>query len=249
MKPWQMMRRFGAAGGGGGGSVTWDEHVAALPGLWGWWKLDEVASAGVVASDSSGNGRHGTYTSAGTQAAGLFAGSSQCQASIGGRIDVPDFTTTATMKFAVGALIKTTHAAGTEQQIFSADGGANRVFQFFMSTGTKTLGATFISPAVSGITGLTPINDGNPHLAVLTWDETLPAADGRMKLYLDGVLDVKSTSAVTLTPSMGANLSIGSRNGAANTGLWAGALDEAFFCKDAAPSAADIAALWAARNL
>ncbi len=231
-----------------GGGPTWNSLVAALPGLWGWWKLDETAGAAVTATDSSGNARHGAYTSAGTQAAGLFSGSSQCQATIGSRIDVPDFTTTAVMKFAVGTCIKTTHSAGAEQQVFSADGSGHRVFQFYKSTSTHALGVTIITPSVVGIVGTTAINDGNPHFVMFVWDETLAAANGRMKIYVDGALDVQSTTAITLSASLSANLSIGSRSGGSNNGTWAGSLDEGIFCKDSVPSAAQIASLWAARN-
>lgn len=244
-----MLRRGMMAGGGAPAPVTWNDHVLALPGLWGWWKLDETAGAAVTATDSSGNGRHGTYTAAGTQAAGLFSGSSQCQATIGGRINVPDFTTTGAMKFAVGACIKTTHALGAEQQIFSADGGGHRVFQFNKNTTHHALGVTLILPSVVSIVGTTPINDDDPHWAVFVWDETLAAADGRIKIYLDGALEAQSTTAVTLTASMLANLSIGTRNGDVSSGQWAGSLDEGIFCKDQAPTAAQIAAAWAARNL
>lgn len=242
-----MLRRLMMAGGAGA-PVTWNDHVLALPNLWGWWKLDETAGAAVTATDSSGNGRNGSYTAAGTQAAGLFSGSSQCQATLGNRIDVPDWAVPGVPKFTVGAIIKTTHSAGAEQQIFSGDGSGARVFQFYKNTTTHALGVTFINPGVVSLTGATAINDGNPHLAIFTYDESLSAAAGRIKIYLDGSLNVASTDNISLTSSVTANLGIGARNGGLITGLWAGSLDEAFFCNGAI-SSTDVAALWAARNL
>lgn len=236
------------ASGGAAAPSTWNGTVAALPNLWGWWKLDETAGAAVTATDSSGNGRHGSYTAAGTQAAGLFSGSSQCQATLGNRIDVPDWTVPSTPSFTVGAMIKTTHNSAVEQQIFSGDGSGARVFQFNKNTSTHAIQAVFINPDVVGLTGATAINDGNPHLVIFTYDESLAAAAGRMKLYLDGTLDAQSSTSVSLTSSVTANLGIGARNGGLSTGLWAGSLDEAFFC-DGAISSTDVAALWAARNL
>lgn len=234
--------------GGGGSPVTWNDHVLALPNLWGWWKLDETAGAAVTATDSSGNGRHGTYNAAGTQAAGLFSGSSQCQATLGNRVSVPNWSVPTNAKFTVAAVIKTTHASGTEQQIFSADGGAGgRIFQFCKNLGTNVLSTVLIYPSVVSLNGTTAINDGNPHLAIFVYDESLAAAAGRMKLYLDGTLNAQSTTAITLSAGT-ADLGIGARRGSDNTGLWAGAIDEAFFCNGAI-SSTDVAALWAARNL
>lgn len=242
-----MLRRMMMAGGAGA-PVTWNAAVLALPNLWGWWKLDETAGAAVTATDSSGNGRHGTYNAAGTQAAGLFSGSSQCQATLGNRVSVPVWAVPGVPKFTVGAVIKTTHSSGTEQQIFSGDGSGARVFQFYKNSTTHALGVTFINPGVVVLTGATAVNDGSPHLAIFTYDESLSAAAGRMKLYLDGALDAQSSTSVSLTSSVTANLGIGARNGGLSTGLWAGSLDDAFFCNGAI-SSTDVAALWAARNL
>lgn len=229
-------------------NISWDSTVAGLANLWGWWKLDETAGAAVSAPDSSGNARHGTYNAAGTQSTGLFAGSTASQTTLGARVDVPNWTVAATPKFTVAAVIQTTHASGTEQQIFSADGGGgSRVFQFLKNTATNVLSATFISPSVVTLSGATAINDGNPHMVIFVYDESLAAGSGRMKLYLDGVQDAQSTTAITLTSSVSADLGIGARRGADSTGLWAGAIDEAFFCSGAL-SATDVADLWAIRN-
>lgn len=113
-------RRIRSTAGGGGGVSTWDAAIAALPNLWGWWKLDETAGDGVSAVDSSGNGRHYIYRGTGTRIAGLFGGSAYAQGTIGGRITGPVWTPPPVPKFTVGAVIQTT-SNGAEQQIFSAD--------------------------------------------------------------------------------------------------------------------------------
>lgn len=232
------------AGGPPGGG--WNAAVAALPNLWGWWKLDEVAGVGVTAADSSGNGRSGTYKGDATRTAGLFSGSTYAQSSLANNIDVPNFTTQATPKFTVGCVIKTTDSGSGEQQFFSGDGGAGgRVFQFRNSSGVATF--VTISPAVTITSGAISINDGYPHLAVMVFDQSLSAADGQVKIYVDGVLDVKSTTSITITSSIVADLGIASRSGDSGAGLFSGSIDEAFFCSGPI-SSSDVAGLWSARN-
>lgn len=241
-----MLRRMMMAGAAS--PATWNDQILALPNLWGWWKLDETAGASVTATDSSGNGRHGTYSAAGSQGGGLFTGSTAAQTSLGGRIDGPNYSIPAGSAFTVGALISTTHSTSAEQQILSGDGGSGqRVFQFRKNTSTHAMEIVFIYPSVVAFSGATAINDGNPHLAMFVYDESLSAGDGRVKLYLDGALDAQSTTAVTLSSGT-ADLGIGSRTGSNNNGLWAGALDEGFFCTGAL-SSTEVADLWAARNL
>ena len=225
----------------------WNAAVAALPNLWGWWKLDETASNGVTAADSSGNGRNGTYKGSGTRAAGLFSGSTYSQSSLSAGIALPNFTTQATPKFTVGCVIKTTNSGSGEQQFFSGDGGSgSRVFQFKNVSGVAVL--VTITPSVTVTSGSAIINDGSPHLVIAVFDQSLSAADGRVKIYVDGSLDVKSTTSITITSSLVANLGIACRNGTySTTGLFSGSVDEAFFC-DGALSASDISTIWAARS-
>jgi hypothetical protein len=221
----------------------WNAAVAALPSLWGWWKLDDTAGAGVSALDASGNGRHGTYTAAGTQTTGLFAGSAGAQATLGGRITVPAYSIPATPQFTLGAFIRTT-AGATEQQVIGADGGR---FQWRKNTSTGAMEFITIVPSVTTTTAATSIADGNPHLVMLVFDQTLAAGSGRVKLYLDGSLDGSSTTSITLTTGAASSTALGARSNANNNGLWLGAIDDCFIVNSAL-SSADIAALWATRN-
>ena len=235
-----MLRRVMMAGTSS--ATTWNSLVAALPGLWGWWKLDDTPGVGATASDSSGNARHGTYTAAGTRGAALFSGSAYAQTSIGGRISLPNYTPPATPKFTIGAWIKTTTGA-SEQQIVGSHGA---IFQFRKSTANNALEFVTIAPSVTTTTAATAINDGNPHFAVMVFDQTLAAGSGRIKLYLDGVQDGASTTAITISSTSSAT-AIAARTSANNNGLWAGAMDEVFIVQDAL-SSTTIADLWAARN-
>ena len=247
MNPWAVMQRFGPSTSGGGGfPSTWNAAMAALPGLWGWWKLDETAANGVTAIDSSGNSRNGTYVANGTRGTGLIGASAFSQATLGGVVSLPTYTFPTNAKFTVGAVVKTTISSSAEQQILSGD-SSSRAFQFRKNATTHALEFVTIYPAVTTTTGVAAINDGNPHLVMAVFDQTLPAASGVVKLYVDGVLDKVSTTAITISNTLSPALGIGTRGGGVNTGLWGGSIDECFFCADAL--AADrIAALWAVRN-
>lgn len=239
-----------AHGAGSGPPATWNLAMAGiLP--WGWWKLDETAGAAVSAPDSSGNGRNGTYTAAGSQTTGLFAGSTAAQLTLGGRVSLPSYTTPATPAFTVGAVVRTSHVANAERQILSADNtSGGRIFQFRKNqgTGARPAEAVLITPATAVVTGTVAINDGNPHLVIFVFDQSLAAGSGRMKLYVDGLPDGMSSTAVTVTSGLTCALGIGSRYGGANLGLWTESMDEGFFL-DRAISSTEVANLWAARNL
>lgn len=240
-----------AHGAGSGPPATWNLAMAGiLP--WGWWKLDETAGAAVSAPDSSGNGRNGTYTAAGSQTTGLFAGSTAAQLTLGGRVSLPSYTTPATPAFTVGAVVRTSHVVNAERQILSADTGSagGRIFQFRkdQGTGARCAQAVLITPSTVVVTGTVPINDGNSHLVIFVFDQSLAAGSGRMKVYVDGVLDAQSNTAVTVTSALTCALGIGSRYGGANLGLWTESMDEGFFL-DRAISSTEVANLWAARNL
>lgn len=229
---------------GGAPAASWNVTVAALAGLWGWWKLDETAGAAVSAPDSSGNGRNGTYNASGTQTSGLFSGSSASQATLGSRITIPAFTIPATPQFTLGAFIRTT-AGATEQQVIGADGGK---FQWRKNTSTGAMEFITIVPSVTTTTAATTIADGNSHLVMLVFDQTLAAGSGRVKLYRDGVLDGSSSTAITIAAGSATSTALGARSNANNNGLWTGALDECFIC-NAALTSTDVANLWAARNI
>jgi hypothetical protein len=241
-----MLRRVMMAGASAPPLTGWNAAVAALPALWGWWKLDEIAAAAGVATDSSGNGRNGAYTAAGTQTSGLFAGSTAAQATLGGRVSLPSDNPTVSA-LTIGAFIRTS-TAGTEQQILSSHGSGTSAWQFRKNSSANSLEFITISPSVTTTTAATSVSDGNSHLAIMVFDSTLLAASGRVKLYLDGVQDGASTGSIVIgSGATSIQPAIGSRASNTNTGLWSGAIDECFICLSAL-SSSDVAALYAARN-
>lgn len=226
---------------------TWNSRVAALPALWGWWKLDETAAAALTAPDSSGNGRNGTYTAAGTQSAGLYAGSTVAQNTIGGRVSIPTFTIPNPQKFTLAAFVRANSTP--VQSIIGADfnTGGSRIWQFRRASPSGFVQFVTITPATTTTSGATSINDGNPHFVVAVFDQTLAAASGRVKIYVDGALDGQSTTAITITAGLSRVPAIGARSDMDNSDLWTGAIDECFICEDAITST-DVANLWASRN-
>ncbi|HTR55832.1 MAG TPA: LamG domain-containing protein [Kofleriaceae bacterium] len=81
-----------ADGGGASDSDSGSDSGSSVPGLVGWWKLDE--GTGTVAADSSGTGNNGTLSGAATWVAGesgdavAFAGDG-----MNAEVDVPDNVT------------------------------------------------------------------------------------------------------------------------------------------------------------
>jgi hypothetical protein len=233
----------GAAGSGGGSESPWNDVLAAL-NPWGWWKLDETSGNGITAIDSSGSGHDGEYTASGSQGSGLFAGSIASQTTIGGRINLPTYTTSATPQFTVGAFISST-STSSEAQILSAD-GIFRLWQFRMSS-SKIQFVTII-PSVTTTASSSSVNDGNPHMVIVVFDQTLAGSSGRVKIYIDGSLDVASTTDITITGIRDADPAIGTRHNASVLGLWPGQIDECFLI-DGPITGTDVSDLWLARDI
>lgn len=229
-------------------SGTWDETVAALPALWAWWKLDEPAGA-AWAIDSSGNGRNGEYTAAGTSGAGLYGGSAASRLTLGSRIDLQSYTISGgVFKFSMFAFINHPAALGI-RSILSADGGL-RAWQWRLNEAGFAEFLTIANPADPHFqSGLTNLKDGQPHMVAVVYDTSLALGTGRVKHYVDGLEDTASYSAQSFVmPTGNASPGIGGRNGSDNRELWGGAMDEVVIVNDAL-SAAQIANLWAVRNL
>lgn len=230
---------------GAGGAQTFDAAILAR-NPWFYYKLDETTLTTAV--DASPNARNGTYVGSGmTATTGLFSGSSGAIAMTGaGRVSAQTQTGVANRPFST--LISFSTTAGGVQQLLSAEGTTNaRFMQFRLNSGT--LEFIIIFPSTTVLAGTTGLNNGQAHMAGAVFDPTLAAADGRMKLYLDGVEVARSTTAVTNDPNVTvAKLAVGAAN---NEGIFAppftGTLDSAAYF-DAALSAADYAAIWAARS-
>lgn len=237
------IRAWQRPSGGGGGAVSLSAAILAR-NPWFYYKLDETTLTTAV--DASPNARNGTYVGSGmTATTGLFGGSSGAIAMTGaGRVSAPTQTGLANRPFST--LISFSTTAGGVQQLLSAEGNTGeRFMQFRLNSGT--LEFIIIFPGTTSIAGTTGLNNGQARMAGAAFDPTLAAADGRMKLYLDGVEVARSTTALTNDQTV-AKLAVGAAN---NEGIFAppftGTLDSAAYF-DTALSAADIAAIWAARD-
>lgn len=227
-------------------SPTFEEMMLALL-PWGYWKLDE-ASVG-AAADSSGNGRAGTYAGTGTTfgEASLFGGSRKAVKLDGnGRINLPSFGSLNGQKMTCLVCFKTT---GTGfQHLMSGDdnNGNRRVWQWRLNGGRMELVLWSTASVVSSIGDV--VNDGNPHMAVLVLDPSLPAGQGKVKVYCDGVLKYASTTDTGITSSDASRPAIGSRSSELTAESMVGSFDDCAVWLGVALSAKQIAALWAYRN-
>lgn len=212
---------------------------------WVYYKLDETGTLS-TASDSSGNARDGTYAGSGTtDVSGLFGGSTRAKTFNGsGAVTGPTFTASAGSPFSVMSCFSFTSTG--MMALFSGDNVSSpaRMFQFRVSSGF----VQFLLLAPSTVTLQTPstYNDGNPHMGVIVYDESLAAGDGRMKIYVDGSEVARSTTAVTNSQTS-APLAAAQLGSGSTLIRLTGSLDEcAFF--DYALTASDVAAIWAARD-
>lgn len=240
--------RFGSSAPTG-----YDAVVLGLPGIWGYWKLDENPITGgvTVAVDASPFSRDGSYAGSGSYTIdpGLFASSSNSprfDSGMSTRVDIPSITLGVNQKFTLGAFMKSTSSGAAAHGVIGGDdSGSNRRWQYRLFDGEMQF--VTIDPSVTVTTATTSTNDGNPHLVIVVFDPTLSAGAGVVKHYTDGSLDGSSSTSITITNGM-AFPAIGDRSSnATSVDLFDGNIDNAFICLDAITST-DVSNLWAARN-
>lgn len=213
---------------------------------WAYYPMDETGSTPTNATDASGNGRTGTYVG-GTipEAAAIFSGMARCREfSTGDRVNFPDSTVTAGAPFSAIGFVKTTNAA--LQSVIGGDtsGAPGRLFQMRInSAGTSQF--AIVLPSTVTLNGGT-LNDGAGHMFAIVYDESLAAADGLMKIYIDGAESARTTTALTNSQT-GQELAVGSRNNNGNQEPYIGDIGHCAFFRSAL-TAANITAIWNARN-
>ncbi|URX63246.1 putative Ig domain-containing protein [Luteibacter anthropi] len=155
-----------------------------------WWRLQDSVADGSVASDASGNSRHGTYrvlsADAGLQPGpSLVYGASRSYAKSGANpagmiAPMP----TIQGSYTVVAWIKTTDKGATREIVAIDDERSQRLFQLRLQQGVPV----FISVrgTVIGVGGSASIADNAKHMVMATVDAT--ATSNNIKLYVDGVL-------------------------------------------------------------
>lgn len=205
------------------------QAVMALPGLVGYWRLDEPG--GAVAADRTGK-HPGTYLPGVTlRAPGLLVGDPDLAAAFDGEggsfVDVPAATDLDLQTFTLGAIIEPSAivAADKGQQIVAKSGA------FWLQLDAPTNAADhphlevgIITPGTSGADY--PLTQPSASLGVGVVSHVVGTYDGNaVSLYVDGVLiDFAPLSAsVKVTAN---DLFIGSWDGTTN--FQAGTIDEVF---------------------
>ena len=236
---------LGAVAHTGAAGASWSSLMAAIGSdLWGWWKLDENPPAsGGVCTDHSGNARHGTYSAdtftTGSAVFNSSARSPNFAAASTQYVQIPTFSVGSA--FSVGIRFRTTN--NFLQNFFSADDGTNRGWHLRMN-GNKAE-AVVIIPSTVVVTSPSNYNDGNNHFVVFTFDPSLAAGSGRMKVYVDGSNVAQSSTSVTMT-SATVTPYIGRRGAGSDNYLTGNANDGFLVTRALSPS--EISALYAARN-
>lgn len=214
-------------------------------GPWGYWKLDTDAS------DSSGNGNHGTAAASMTFGQpGLFdgTGTSATAAGTGYRVRLPDMPAPPAAGSRRMTLISCFRTTSTStQNLISAD-GAPRHWQFRLAGGMVQAVVLISSANARTVTSLNAYSDGLPHMAVVVFDDSLPVGAGQLKLYVDGdfisMLNEACSYAHDGLPSKPA---IGARASTTTIDGFVGSLDDSAVIFKALTET-EVAALWAARN-
>lgn len=249
-----MLRRMLMASMGGSSS-GYDAVMMSLS-PWGYWKLDEtVIGVDVVAADSSGNGRDGSYTSPDTvSVGGLFSGSARAikLPSLAGRygVKLPSYFMASGEKLSIVSFIDVPAVDTTVRAIVSADenDGTGRRWQWRLRSGK--LEFLTITPSTTTTASASTLGVGTRHMVAVVFDPSVSAGSGVVKIYIDGLLDAQSTSAITIGAG-NAKPAIGNRTnatGGAQDCFQGGTLDNVALFRNSALTAANIAALWAARN-
>ncbi|MDQ3155990.1 MAG: LamG domain-containing protein, partial [Actinomycetota bacterium] len=194
-----------------------------------WYRLGE--SSGTVATDSSGNGYHGTYEGGATfnARAGLVDNDPDGAIGFDGVDDYvvvpPAAVTSLTSATSVAVWFEVADGAviASSQSLFSAAPTTTHRLFLILKTDGKLQFSANTGSASSAADSTAAYNDGSEHFAVGTWNGT-----DTVSLYVDGVL-VSSDNSMAPTQSdgnAGPGVRIGSSFAGTTTSLLAGTLDE-----------------------
>jgi hypothetical protein len=215
------------------GYSAYEGLVLSSPLLRAYYKLDETS--GTVMHDSGPLGLHGTYVNAPTlgqppladQTAVLFnGGASQW----GQRTGVANFGATGPQ--AVAAWIKTSTVPASNMMIVCSDDNNFRYCQMSIQPTGKVEYDVFDAgnANVAGLGSAGPVNDGNRHFIVCTWD-----AAQLQRIKVDNVVAASQTTALVGQSQRVREIDIGARFvfGAAN--FFTGTIDEAMIYNGVPP--------------
>lgn len=194
----------------------------ALPtGTTAYYKMDGNANDAVSTNNgtatsvtfSTGNGK--------INQGGGFNGSSS-------RVTLPTFAYISGTAFSISAWFKSTAAGATAYQIAAADapsGTGNRVFQLALNLNkVRFIRFGTSDNLITNISSTNNWNDGNWHLAVAIFDNTVGSS-----LYVDNTLE--ASDAVTTSNNTDTNVpfSIGANGSSSPSEIFNGAIDEVGF--------------------
>lgn len=224
-------------------SASWSASVLAIPNLKWWSRLADTATPW---SDDSGGGHTmawGTGQASAASGATSDGNRSMTAGSASGTITSASWMDTVGSWW--GMLWIKTAGSGTERHGFSRwNNNTNYMFSMGISTTNKGIMRNRTSASNNNVIGAVTVNDNGWHMLFGTYDGTT------QRLYVDGSPD----GTAALSPGTGLQIGQNLRLGSGFTGAaWTNGdgMDEAAFGGSATagivPSAADIAALWAAR--
>lgn len=212
------------------------EVVADSPLLW--WRLGDAS--GTTATDSSGNGRNGTYVGSPTLGTtSLLTGDSNTAVTLNGSTQYITYAdTTDLTSFAVEVWAKTT--ATTDRDLvgrYDTTSGTQIFLIYMDSTGRAnaivrtTLGQTFLTPSA----GVGIINDGSRHHVALRFVQG--GGTNNVQLYVDGTLVAQNSRTGTPTTA-DVVFQVGQALGSGGSGgRWNGVVDEVAYYSTAVSAA------------
>jgi hypothetical protein len=217
-----LLGKAGASGPAGSGSRIQDEIMADVPAFY--YRLGETS--GTVATDASGNARHGTYVNTPTLGVtGLVVGDTDKAATFS-RASQEYVQTTYSplhLSFSCEAIFKTTDSTNRKQIINQDDANTLRRFMFRIE-GAKASMVVLDTDASATFVETGSYADGVAHHFVGTFTDS----DRKVRLYIDGALIGTSGAMPGPVQSDALNIRVGADNwGAApNLNAWEGTLDE-----------------------
>lgn len=165
--------------------MTYDTEVLAdSPAVY--WEHDEAS--GTTMTDTSGNGRNGTYTAPTLAQTSLLSSDASTAVALTGSTSQGQIAYASWMNsgsITIEAWVQKTGSTAGVIMARDAQSGT-RVFQVQINASGLVVFTT-LGAGVPTVTSVTAVNDGNPHHVVCVFDDG--GAVANMYIYIDGALD------------------------------------------------------------
>ena len=171
-----------------GGFFSISLLAQTLPsGAVGVWRMDE--NTGTVTADASGNGNNGTLLGA-TWTTGVIGSGLHFDGS--GYVNIPDDATLRPGLFTMSAWVRNSGPVTSDQVIAGKSAFATALNEQYVlylnssgvpSIGIKRISSCTVAVGWYNVTGTTPVDDGEWHHIVSTWDGS------EIRIYVDCVLE------------------------------------------------------------